>query len=204
MPAAERGDTGPEQRFELDLLQPIQSIEVAVVGSSDLDSVVALARREVAGVRVKDAAVARVYRHNPVSIFAFRRGGKIVGSVAYLYLTEEGLDRLLLNAIDFADPEIAILSPPSMQPSAIYFWALVARGHVGAGLGGTNAWTCASPYARANYYARPSSDDGRRFVQRYGFERMQGYQQDLWRYQRLCNRAAIERIEKRASLLHAA
>lgn len=178
------------QRYELDLLTREDGIEVRPARLDELPEMVALARREVAGISASDGVVRRIFDRNPESIFGFRRDRRLTGGVAFLYLNEEGLEHLLLDMIDFADPDLRLLAHRGEEPAAIYFWALAAKGHCSAGLGGVNAWTRAWPYARADYYAQPSSPDGARFLQRYGFEQTPSFQRDLWVYRRLPLQAA--------------
>jgi hypothetical protein len=47
--------------------------------------------------------------------------------IAFLYLNEDGFDRLLLDELDFSDPDPAILIRPGATPAALYVWALAAR-----------------------------------------------------------------------------
>jgi hypothetical protein len=181
----EQGSAALMQRRELDLLTAQDGIEVRPALFGELPDLVALGRREVAGIGATDDVVLRVFDRNPQSIFGFWQDGRIVGGVAFLYLTEEGLEHLLLDKLNFANPDLRLLARQDEEPAAIYFWALAAKGHCSAGLGGVNAWTRAWPYAQADYYAQPSSSDGERFLARYGFERTPSFQRDLWVYRRL-------------------
>ncbi|HEY2755350.1 MAG TPA: hypothetical protein VGJ01_06350 [Pseudolabrys sp.] len=110
--------------------------------------------------------------------------------IAFLYLNEDGFDRLLLDELDFSDPDPAILIRPGATPAALYVWALAARGRAAAGIANVSAHLRQEPLAQADYYAQPSSVDGARLLAQLGFVRANSFQPSLWTYRRLCIPAA--------------
>jgi hypothetical protein len=127
-------------------------------------------------------------QRNRDSFYAIRRFGQLIGGVSYLFLTDDGLDRLILDELDFCDPDPEILTPPDREPAAIYIWACAAKGRAALGLG-SPCWRLRQwPYGRADYYAQPNTEEGVRFVQQLGFERTPSFQRDLWIFRRRCNR----------------
>ena len=176
-------------QHELDLLEPHGSVDASPARPEEVPAMIALARRFVPGVAIADAAVERIYRQHPQCVFPFRCGGRIAGGIAFLYLNEEGLDRLLLDELDFSAPDPAVLIDVGERPAALYVWALAARGRAAAGVAHVSAQLRREPFARADYYAQPSTPDGARFLAQLGFARTNSFQRNLWTYRRLRNRA---------------
>ncbi|MGH6984956.1 MAG: hypothetical protein ACREEI_12090 [Stellaceae bacterium] len=183
------------QRHEFDLLECHRDVDTSPAQPEELPAMVTLARTAVPGVRVAAATVERVYRQHPQCIFPFRCGGKISGGMAFLYLNEDGFDRLLLDELDFSDPDPKILTQPGEAPAALYIWALVARGRAAGGIANVNAWLRQEPFSSADFYAQPSTQHGARILVQVGFEPANSFQHNLWTYRRLRNRAARQPVE---------
>ncbi len=179
-------------RHELDLLEKRAEIDATPAKPWELPSLIALARDAVPGVAIQSTTVARIYGQNPQCIFPFRSGGQIVGGIAFLYLNDDGLDRLLLDELDFSDPDPALLTPLGEAPAALYVWALAARGRGAFGIANVSLRLRKEPFARADYYAQPSTPDGERLLAQLGFARTNSFQRSLWTYRRLCNRASAQ------------
>ena len=176
------------QRHELDLLEPYEGVDARPARPDELPAMIALARAAVPAVTVDDATVERVYRRHRACIFPFRCGGRIAGGVAFLYLNEDGLDRLLLDELDFSDPDPAVLIRLGETPAAIYIWAIAARGRAGAGIANVSARLRQEPFARADYYSLPTTSGGERILPQVGFVPTNSFQQSLWTYRRMRNR----------------
>jgi hypothetical protein len=187
--------TGFSQRRELDLLEPYEGVDASPARPDELPAMIALARAAVPAVAVEDATVERVYRHHPQCIFPFRCGGRIVGGVAFLHLNENGFDRLLLEELDFSDPDPAVLTAFGDAPAAIYIWAIAARGRAGAGIANVSARLREEPFSRADYYSLPSTSGGERILPQVGFEPTNSFQRSLWTYRRLRNRVPAQPME---------
>jgi hypothetical protein len=185
--------TGFSRRHEFDRLERYAGIDASPALPHELPAMIALARMAVPGVAVATATVERVYRQHPQCIFPFRCGGRIAGGMAFLYLNEDGLDRLLLDELDFSDPDPDVLTPIGEAPAALYVWALAARGRAAAGIANVSAWLRRKPFASADYYAQPSTAHGLRILQQVGFEPTNSFQRSLWIYRRLRNRAPVRR-----------
>ncbi|MGH6985146.1 MAG: hypothetical protein ACREEI_13045 [Stellaceae bacterium] len=183
------------QRHELDLLERCAQVDASPARPEELPAMLALARGAVPGVSVRAATVERIYHVNPECIFPFRYGRRIVGGIAFLYLNDDGLDRLLLDEVDFADPDPAILTRFGEAPAALYVWALVARGRAAAGIANVSLRLREEPYSLADYYAQPASRDGARLLAQIGFQPENSFQRSLWTYRRLRNRAARQPVE---------
>lgn len=205
MAIARYGSAAFLQRHDIDLLTPFEGLDTSPAIPEELAIMLAQAREGIPKVRVSEQTALGVLRRNPDSFFAIRRFGQIIGGVSYLFLTEDGLDRLLLDELDFADPDPEILTPPGREPAAIYIWACAARGRAALGLGAP-CWRLRQwPYGRADYYAQPNTEEGVRFVQQLGFERTPSFQRDLWIFRRRCNRLRDKRsVSQTASIRQAA
>jgi hypothetical protein len=188
MATARYGSAAFSQRHDIDLLEPFAGLDTGPASPAEVGEMLAQARTGIPDVRVSERTALRVLKINPHSFFAIRRAGQIIGGVSYLFLTEEGLERLLLDELNFADPDEAILTPPDREPAAIYIWACAAKGRAALGLGTPCRRLRHWPYGRADYYAQPNTDEGVRFVQQLGFERTPSFQRDLWIFRRRCNR----------------
>jgi hypothetical protein len=188
------GKTVFSQRHELDLLENHEDVDASPAQPEELPTMIMLASM-VPGVKIKPATVERVYDQHPACIFPFRCGGRIVGGMAFLYLNEDGLDRLLLDELNFSDPDPKILARPGEAPTALYIWALAARGRAAAGMANVSVWLRQEPFSSADYYAQPSTQHGTRILLQVGFEPANSFQHDLWTYRRLCNRVAMQPME---------
>jgi hypothetical protein len=176
------------QRHECDLLERYEALDASPAQLDEIPVMIALAREYVPGVAIADSTVERIYRKNPESILPFRLQGRIVGGIALLYLNDDGLDRLLLDELDFSDPDPAVLAEIGESPAAIYIWAIAARGRAAAGIANVCAHMRDEPYARADFYSLPQTWPGTRILVQTGFTPISSFQRDLWVYRRLCNR----------------
>jgi hypothetical protein len=171
-------------RHELDKLSPTSAITVSLAAHQHLVDLVAIARREIPGVSASEAGLAQFLRDDPESIFAFERGGKLLGGIAFLHLNCRGHDALLLDDIDLKNPGREFLARPDEEVSAIYVWALAGYGRAVVGLGNAAAYLRKPRFFNADYFAQPSTAAGRDLLVAIGFTPVPSYQPDLWSYER--------------------
>ena len=183
-----QGSTDLDARHELDGLLPTSAVKVGPATHRQLPDLVAIARREIPGVNVTEAALAQFLRSDPESIFAFERAGNPLGGIAFLYLNERGHDALLLDNIDLKNPGFEFLARGDEEVSAIYVWALACCGRAVVGLGNVAAYLRKPRFAGADYFAQPSTTAGRDLLIAIGFKPTSSLKPDLWRYQRPWNR----------------
>ncbi|QCI65150.1 hypothetical protein [Phreatobacter stygius] len=176
-------------RHSLDLLSSAQLVDASPARHHELAGMADLARQSISAVKIGNDVVERVYRHQAPSIFPFRVRGRIRGGIAFLYLNQDGLEHVLLDTFDFADPDLALLAGRNEGPAALYVWALAARGRAAAGIADVAVRMMRGAFAVADYYAQPATADGARLLRQVGFERTPSFQPDLWIYRRLANRA---------------
>jgi hypothetical protein len=182
------GDFG--LRHELDALVPVSVISADPATQAQLPGLAAIARREIPGVNA-EVGLAHFLRADPESIFAFRRGDRLLGGIAFLYLNCRGHDALLLDNIDLRNPGREFLASPDEEVSAIYVWALAAHGRAVMGIANVAAYLRKPRFVDANYFAQPSSSAGRELLIALGFEPVPSFQADLWCYERPWNRLSL-------------
>jgi|SRR6516164_4342304 hypothetical protein len=175
------GDFAP--RHELDRLSPSAAIEAGPATPEQLRTLAAIAKREIPGVNAS-AELAHLLQADPESIFSFRRAGNLLGGIAFLYLNCRGQDALLLDNIDLKNPQREYLARADENVAAIYVWALAGYGRAVMGLGSVAAHLRKPRFMEADYYAQPSSKDGRELLIALGFRPIPSFQPDLWCYQR--------------------
>ncbi len=112
----------------------------------------------------------------------------MLGGIAFLYLNCAGLDALLLDELNLNVPARRYLARHDEDVAAIYVWALVAQGRGAIGLGNVAHALRGPRFRAADYYAQPSSAEGRAFLEALGFASVPSFQPDLWWYQRPWNR----------------
>lgn len=173
---------------ELDELHPTQFVEAVPALMHEIPGLVHIATSKIPAVKVTSKIVEGVQHHNPQSIIAFKVKGVIQGGVGFLYFNEQGLEALILDEVDFSNPNHALLAKAGEAPAALYIWAMAARGRSVAATGTLSTRFHEMPYRYADYYVRPATDDGRRFSRELGFHQVSSFQPDLWSYRRKVNR----------------
>lgn len=177
---------------EFDQLQclPVRRVSATAAPLAEIPDLVRIAAQEIPSLAAAEAAVMRVQAKHPESIWAFRRGNQTVGIYAMLLLNNRGLERLLAGSIDFANPALECLSEPGAPVTAIYKWAVVARGTTAEGLHLMSKHLQGPLYAAANLYAKAVGAAAQRLDHNLGFTpvRPDG---DLLVYVRMCNRAQL-------------
>lgn len=183
-----QGSTDLDARHELDGLLPTSAVKVGLATHRQLPDLVAIARREIPGVNVTEAALAQFLRSDPESIFAFERAESQLGGIAFLYLNRRGHDALLLDNIDLKNPGQEFLARGDEEVSAIYVWALACYGRAVVGLGNVAGYLRKPRFVGADYLAQPSTRAGRELLIAIGFKPISSFKPNLWCYQRPWNR----------------
>ena len=188
-PTMERGTLAAKRDF--DLLPMSAEIDVQPARRSDLGALSDMANRLVPGVQITELDLERYYDFDPGSILTFKRKDKLLGAVAFLYLSDRGHDALILGDMSLTQPDFGLLAGSSEPVSAIYVRAIAGRGRAMAGLGNVSTHLSQPRLAPADLYAQPSSVDGRNLNIAIGFQPFPSCQRDLWRYQRPWNRVPL-------------
>src|SRR5882724_9557567 len=183
-----RGSADFAGRHELDRLVTTNAIAAAPATYGQLADLAAIAKKEIPGVNASEAGLVQFLQDDPESIFALQRDGSLLGGLALLYLNCRGHDALLLDEIDLKNPSREYLARPGEDVSAIYVWALAGYGRAAIGLGNVAEYLRRPRFADADYYAQPSSADGRGLLKALCFRPIPSFQPDLWYYERPWNR----------------
>lgn len=179
------------RKKEYDLMAPDYSCGVICSPATDADLETTLPMIEAF---FGDAVASRqtvmdVVRRNRLSAWAMRDAetGTCLGCYAMLFLSEQGAELAAAGKLDARAPRPEWLATPSDPPAAIYKWLIVARGRAYAGIAAIAAFMRQPQFAHLDYYGTALNDDGARFMERYGFERI-APQSPAYRYRRLANR----------------
>ena len=183
-----RGSADLAARHELDGLPPTTAVTVGLATHRQLHDLITLARREIPGIHVTEAGLARFLQCDPESISAFERSGKLLGGIAFLYLNSRGHDALLLDAVDLKNPRSELLARGNEEVSAIYVWALACHGRAVLGLGNVARYLKKPRFFAADYFAHPATRAGRDLLIAIGFKPISSSKPDLWCYRRPWNR----------------
>jgi hypothetical protein len=144
------------------------------------------------GVGLADCGlIARIAAADPDTLWVFDCGGRAAGGFALLFLTGEGVARMLDGRLDMRAPDFASLAGAGEPPAGVYMWALLARGRAAAALPQVLAMLQGPRFRNADLWAAPVTRDGERFVGNLGFIRAEGAAlPNLWRYERRAQGAA--------------
>src|SRR5215467_12380762 len=85
---------------------PTRRVEVEAAPLADIPDLLQRTAVEIPALAASRAAVLRVQERNPESIWAFRRGGTVVGIYAMLPLNTRGLGQMVAGRLAFADPPL--------------------------------------------------------------------------------------------------
>jgi len=171
-------------RHQFDRLLPNSAVIAVPASAREMLDLMAVARRQIPGLNASVVELARYQRHDPETLLALKRHGKLLGGIAFFYLNECGLNALLTDRIDLRDPDRGFLCRPDQNVSAIYMRAFGGYWRVSAALGNIAAYLRQPRFNGADYFAQPATDAGRRLLIALGFRSISGGRSDLWRYQR--------------------
>jgi hypothetical protein len=171
-------------RHDFDSLSTASRIEVRPAAHAEIPDIAVMARTMVPGVHISEQALLQHYLHDDECILMFVQQGRLLGGMAFLYLSERGLDALMSGELTPSHPDFDLLARPDEQVAAIYIWAIGAAGRGIAGLGKMSAFLRRPRYVDANCFAQPSTAAGRELMIATGFRPIASFQPDLWCYER--------------------
>jgi hypothetical protein len=138
----------------------------------------------VPGVQIGEQGLMQHFLHDDECILLFAQAGRLLGGMAFLYLSERGHEALMSGELRPTHPDFGLLAKRDEQVAAIYIWAIGAIGRGIAGLGRMSAFLRQPRYVNANCFAQPSTDAGRDLMIATGFRPIASSQADLWCYER--------------------
>lgn len=169
----------------LDELRLRHSPKLRSANVEEIPALLSFAASELPGIQASAGVIGRVQEANSNSILVIENRQGVAGVIALLLLNTRGLDALIAGELCFANPDPLQLAAPDEPLAAIYVWILCARGKAAAAVGEVMQWAQQGGRERANIYARPTTPQGERFMDRCGFRPLRCEQPDLWRYSRL-------------------
>jgi hypothetical protein len=175
-------------RHDFDSLPTDSEIEVGGARYSELPLLADMAHRLVPGVEISADVLGSYFAFDPETILTFRRQGRLLGAIAFLYFNDRGHDALLLDDICLTKPEPDFLAARGEVVSATYIWACAIGGRGISGYGKVAAHLRKPRYVDADVFAQPSTKAGRDWLAATCFKPIQSFQPDLWCYQRSWNR----------------
>src|SRR5215468_9689316 len=104
----ERGSLAARHDFDALPLSP--DIDVHFVQYFEIAALADMAHRLVPGVSIGEPGLARYFTFDPECILTFKRKGRWLGGMAFLYLNSRGHDALLLDEICLTEPETRYLA----------------------------------------------------------------------------------------------
>src|SRR5689334_5341693 len=171
-------------RHDFDSLSTAGRIEVRPAKHVEIPDIALMARTMVPGVHISELALLQHYRHDGECILMFVQEGRLLGGMAFLYLSERGLEALMSGDLTPSHPDFGLLARRDEQVAAIYIWAIGSTGRGIAGLGKMSAFLRRPRYFNANCFAQPSTVAGRDLMIATGFRPIASSQPDLWCYER--------------------
>jgi hypothetical protein len=171
-------------RHDFDSLPNASTVEVRPAETVEIPAVAAMARSMVPGVQIGERGLRQHHLHDDECILVFAQKGRLLGGMAFLYLSVRGHDALLSGQLSPTHPDFNLLARRDEQVAAIYIWAIGAVGRGIAGLGKMAAHLRKPRYVNANCFAQPSTAAGRDLMIVTGFRPIASRQPDLWCYER--------------------
>src|SRR5436190_2184320 len=179
-------------RHDFDSLPTATKVEVRPAESVEIPDIAAMARSMVPGVQIGEQGLKRHHLHDDECILVFAQRDRLLGGMAFLYLSERGHDALMLGELSPTHPDFNLLAKRDEQVAAIYIWASGAVGRGIAGLGKMAAHLRKPRYVDANCFAQPSTAAGRELMIATGFRPIASFQPDLWCYERPWKRLPMD------------
>jgi hypothetical protein len=167
---------------------PVRRVVAAPASLAEIPDVVRYAAVAIPALAAADAAVLRVQKQHPESVWVFRRDSQLVGIYAMLMLNPDGLARLRTGRLDCANPPAELLCGPDDVVTAIYKWAVAFRRSAAEGSRTIAKHLQGPRYATANLYARALGAAAQRVDHNVGFRPAQPGS-ELLMYVRQRNRA---------------
>lgn len=184
--------TRRRQRRHLDRLDDARGPDVRPARFDEIPALVGMASAQIPDLAAFEDIVVRVHEIDPTSVLAIDRSTTLLGGIALLFLNEAGLRALLIGGFNFQDPELSHLARRGEIPAGIYVWAFCARGAAVGGIGRIMAWMKRDGRRDVHFYARPSTEEGRRLMSNRGFAPFPCRQPGLWRYVREPDKQATD------------
>ena len=121
------------------------------------------------GVPVAPAeAVIRILQRDPEAIWVFETDGRITGGVAFLFLSQTGVEHLVAGRFNPHAPSEEYLVEANEKPAGVYFWGIYREDPTSGGIRETIAMLDNERFKDASLWTFPTGESGRAFFARIG------------------------------------
>src|SRR4029450_413288 len=97
-------------RHDFDTLSTTSRIEVRPAKHVEIPDIALMARTIVPGVHISEQALLQHYLHDGECILMFAWEGRLLGGMAFLYLSERGLEALMSGELTPTHPDFELLA----------------------------------------------------------------------------------------------
>jgi hypothetical protein len=107
----------------------------------------------------------------PTAVMVFKEHGVVTGVIASLFLTQEGLSRIIAGEFSSAAPDLALLTREGERPGLLYSWGVAADTRLAAAaILKVGAFVCYSIFPTIAAATHTITEAGRRTAQqRFGY-----------------------------------
>lgn len=137
-------------------------------GAHEIDAVHSMASNYIPGL-ASTAQIKSMQKRDPDSIWVFEQNGNLKGGIGLLMLNQAGVNALMGGDFDLSAPQLPFLAAPGERPTAIYLWALLARGTAILGLLNLNQQAKVGRLSGADLLATSRTLGGARAMRMFGF-----------------------------------
>lgn len=184
---------------EFDTVNLARRVVIFTPSADQINSLVVLAQKSIAGLTTPASVVSKVLSHNPDSVWAIARRTRVgpvdlvpEGFFALLMLNEAGMKQLIDGTLNASDPDLAFLARQNERPAGIYLWAVHAPGSLSGGIALVLEKISSPLYADADLYARPLTSGGNRILEATGFRQGATYRGKWAPHLQMCRRSGPE------------
>ena len=160
---------------KMDLTRMARKLAIEYPDNDAVNRLIREADAILGGIAPPDV-VHRVIAHNQDAMWAIARKcadgirRPAEGFIAALFLTSEGLKKLVSRTFDAKSPGLEFLAKPGEQPAGIYIWAMYAPKTLAPAIGLWFEKMSAPPYSGIPIYARAATKEGLRCMETLGFK----------------------------------
>jgi len=174
---------------------PSRHVAIRAIEVSEIAEVARFASAHLPGLQLDDLSrLEMIITRDRDQVQLFHAGPRLVGLYAMLFLNRNGLEALLADRFDGANPCIEHLAQTAANPAAIYTWFVACPGRAVSGFGNVSQLLQGKRFAAADLYARPASAAGLRLMSGIGYVPVSCDPNGLHRYTRINNRRSNSRI----------
>jgi len=166
---------GKHKLDELDARRIARNVVMFQPSDEAVADLMIKARLSIPGL-CETSEIIKILHYNPDCVMAFARKRQFdpaaalgEGLICFLPLNLLGLQHLALGTINASAPDVRLLAKPHERPAGVYLWLVFAPGPLAASMALMMERLSSDKYAGVGIYARPATEDGRRFSEVLGF-----------------------------------